>query len=113
LAQEGSIYLDFRNQTLSADIEQTPLRAILTRIKEEEGIWYKACLRGEPTLNQQVSVKFRRLTIKDGLERILSNVNHSLVLKGSDVVGVMLFGKADVTRGYSPRRGRRPRTRRR
>jgi len=112
-AQEGKVKLNFEKETLSADIEQAPLRAVLNRIKEKKGIWYSTWFKGESTLNEKVSVQFRRLPIKDGLERILSDVNHSLVLQGSGVVGVMLFGKEDRTRQPSPRRRSRPSPRRR
>jgi hypothetical protein len=111
--QEGKVKLNFEKQTLSANIEQAPLRAVLNRIKDKAGIWYTTWFKGESTLNEKVSVQFRRLPIKDGLERILSDVNHSLVLEGPGVVGVMLFGKQDRTRRSSPRRRSQPRFRRR
>lgn len=111
--QEGKVKLNFEKETLSANIEQAPLRAVLNRIKKKEGIWYSTWFKGESTLDEKVSVQFRRLPIKDGLERILSDVNHSLVLDSSGVVGVMLFGKQDRTRRYSPRRSSRPQPRRR
>jgi hypothetical protein len=112
-SQEGTVNLNFERDTLSADIEQAPLGAVLDRIREEEGIWYQTWLKGESTLKEEVSVQFRRLPIKDGLERILSDVNHSLVLEGSGVVGVMLFGKVSETPRSSPSRSTRPAIRRR
>lgn len=112
MAQEGKIRLDFRKENFSADIEQASLRAVLAEIKEKSGIWHKTWLEGEASLNEKVSVRFSRLRIKDGLERILSDVNHSLVLEGSSVVGVMLFGKVDKRRP-APTTRRRPPVRRR
>lgn len=109
LAQGRRIYLDFRNQTLSANIEDAPLRDVLTRIKEKKGIWFKACLKGESSLDEKVSVRFRNLPIQSGLERILSGMNHCLFFEKRRVMGVMLFGKP----GKRPYKGRRRSVRRR
>jgi hypothetical protein len=111
-AQEGKVNLYFENDTLSADIEAASLRSILNKVKEKRGIGYQTWFGGDQTLNEKVSVRFRRLSVKEGLERILSNVNYSLVLEGSSVSSVMLFGKPgkpDRTRRTSPRRRRQPR----
>jgi hypothetical protein len=103
LAQGGRIYLDFRNQTLSANIEDAPLRDVLTRIKKKKGIWFKACLKGESSLDEKVSLRFRNLPIQSGLERILSGMNHCLFFEKRRVMGVMLFGKP-AKRTYKGRR---------
>lgn len=109
LAQGGRIYLDFRNQTLSANIEDAPLRDVLTRIKKKKGIWFKACLKGESSLDEKVSLRFRNLPIQSGLERILSGMNHCLFFEKRRVMGVMLFGKP----GKRTYKGRRRSVRRR
>lgn len=103
LAQGGRIYLDFRNQTLSANIEDAPLRDVLTRIEKKKGIWFKACLKGESSLDEKVSLRFRNLPIQSGLERILSGMNHCLFFEKRRVMGVMLFGKP-AKRTYKGRR---------
>jgi hypothetical protein len=111
LAQEGKVNLYFEKDTLTADIEGASLKAVLNKIKEKRGIGYQTWFGGNHTLNEKVSVHFRRLSIKEGLERILSKVNYSLVLEGSSVASVMLFGKPgkpDRTRRTRPRRRRPP-----
>jgi hypothetical protein len=114
-AQEGKVNLYFQKNTMSADIDGAPLKAVLAEIKEKTGISFKTWFGGDQTLNEKVSVRFRRLSVKEGLERILSKVNHSIVLKGSEVSGVMLFGKPgkpDRRRPRGPQR-RTPRSPRR
>lgn len=108
-AQEGRIYLDFADQTVSANIEDAPLRDVLTRIKKKKGIWFKACLKGESSLDEKVSLRFRNLPIQSGLERILSGMNHCLFFEKRRVMGVMLFGKP----GKRTYKGRRRSVRRR
>ena len=106
LTQEGKVNLLIDKNTLSADIEGASLEAVLTQIRQKTGLYYKTWFGGNQTLSEKVSVRFNRLSFKEGLERILSNVNHSLVLEGSSVAGVMLFGKPG-----QPDRTRRPSTR--
>jgi hypothetical protein len=107
LAQEGKISLDFGDKTCSADVDQAPLRQVLEQIKEERGVWYKAWSTSHPALDEKISVRFEGLPIKEGFERLLSDVNHTLVFEGSSLVGVMIFGKPAST-GYSGRTERRP-----
>ncbi len=109
LAQGRRIYLDFRNQTLSASIEEAPLRDILKRIKQKRGIWFKAWSKGKPILDEKVSVRFRGLPVQEGMERIFSEFNHSLIFDQDSIVGVMLFGKP----GKRTYKGRRRSVRRR
>ena len=97
-AQEGGIKLDFKGRTCSADVDQAPLREVLDRVKEERGIWYKAWSTSQPAIDEEISVHFKELPIKEGLERLLSDVNHTLVFEGTSLVGVMIFGKPAPTR---------------
>jgi len=104
LSQDRRIYLDFRNQILSADIKEAPLKAVIKKIKEKKGIWFKNWFKGrEFLLDEKVSVQFRGLSIQDGMERIFCEFNHSLIFRQGRVVGVMLFGKPDK-RTYRDRR---------
>ena len=109
LSQGTRIYLDFRNQTLSANIEDAPLRDVLKRIKQKKGIWFKAWSKGKPVLDEKVSVRFRGLSVQEGMERIFSEFNHSLIFEQDSIVGVMLFGKP----GKRTYKGRRRSVRRR
>jgi len=109
-AQAGEISLDFRGKTCSANVDQVPLRQVLDRIKKERGVWYKAWSTSQPALDEEISVHFEGLPIKEGMERLLSDVNHTLVFEGSRLVGVMIFGKPSAT-GYTGRPQRRPSSR--
>ena len=111
-AQEGNIYLRFTEHAFTARIEDAPLETVIDRIKEERDIWFQVWSGGSLE-GEKVSVTFSDLSIKDGLERILSSMNYSLFFDESGVVGVMLLGKADKTgrsrRTPTPRRTpRRP-----
>ena len=110
--EEGTVKLEFKGDTLSADIDKAPLRDVLAKFEKERGIWHKTWFKGRSTLNSEISVQFDDLSIKEGLQRILSDVNFTFVLEGSKVVGVMLFGEQDGTSSRpttTPRRGRRRR----
>jgi hypothetical protein len=116
LAEEGNIYLRFTEHAFTARIEDAPLETVIDRIKEERDIWFQIWSGGRLE-GEKISVTFSDLSIKDGLERILSSMNYSLFFDESGVVGVMLLGKADKTgrsrRTPTPRRTPQRSTRRR
>ncbi|MBN1840757.1 MAG: hypothetical protein JW883_00540 [Deltaproteobacteria bacterium] len=92
--QQRRLYLNFKKQRLSANIKNTPLGAVLDKIKDKKDIWFETgFMRDSSLLDNDISVQFRNLPIQDGLERILSGINHSLMFKGNSVVGVMLLGR--------------------
>ena len=115
-AQEGNIYLRFTEHAFTARIEDASLETVIDRIKEERDIWFRVWSK-ESLEDEKISVTFNDLSIKDGLERILSSMNHTLFFDQSGVVGVMLLGKADKTgrsrRTPTPRRTPRRSTSRR
>ncbi len=94
-SQEARIYLKFTEETLSVDLEEASLRAIMERVKQERGIWVKG---GESLLDEKVSLQFKDLPIQDGMARILSAMNYSLIFdRDSNLVGVILVGKRSKT----------------
>ncbi|MGD9040599.1 MAG: hypothetical protein PVH82_13245 [Desulfobacteraceae bacterium] len=101
------IELDFVNKALSATIKSAPLRTVIAEIEEEKGVWFKLWLRGEDSLlDEKVSVRFKNLPVKEGLERIFSPLNHCLVFdQDGQLSGVVLFGKPEPRRDW--RRSRR------
>ena len=109
-AQVKRVELNFNQQTLSAKIKEAPLSEVIVTI-EKKGIWFKLWFKGkEPVLNEKVSVRFKGLPIKKGLERILSTLNHCLVFDRNGVLsGVILLGKPERTTTRSTRRTRTPR----
>jgi len=111
VAEEGYIDLDFGNRTLSANITEAPLRAVIREIKKEkERIWFRIWLKeSKVSLYEKVSVQFKDLPIRDGLKRILSTMNHSLIFDNhGNLLGVFLLGKPPRTRGTSRRRAVAP-----
>lgn len=76
---------------MSADLNEALLSNALGKIMKEKGIWVKG---DESLLDHKVSVEFKERSFKEGLQKILSGLNHSLVYDKSDqVVGVFIFGR--------------------
>ena len=101
--------LRFSGDTLTAEIEDTPLKAVLEEIEDKKGIWFHVCSKGSLE-GERISIQFKDLSIRGALERILSSMNYSLIFDQSNVLGVMLMGKTAGTRTRTrtaPRRTRR------
>jgi hypothetical protein len=109
-AQAKKVELNFNQQTLSARIREAPLREVIATI-EKRGIWFKLWFKGkESVLNEKVSVRFKGLPLKKGMERILSTLNHCLVFDRNGVLsGVILLGKPERRTTRSSGRTRTPR----
>jgi hypothetical protein len=114
IAEEGYIDLDFGNGTLSANIREAPLRAVIGEIrKEKEGIWFKIWLKGSKvSLDEKVSVQFKNLPIRDGVKRILSTMNYSLIFDNhGKLLGVFLLGRPARSRDRARGRAVAPKRR--
>jgi hypothetical protein len=104
-AQEGRLHIEFGQRRLSASIIKVPLRDVLREFEEERNIWFDTgFVRDGSLLDTEISLQFEDASIKAGLERILSGINHSLFFRGDRLVGVMLLGKPEK-RAYTPRPG--------
>jgi len=102
-ADEGKIELKFGDGTISAHIEGGLLKAVIEKVKLGKRIWFKG---KESLFEAKISVKFKDLPIQDGLKRILSKMNYSLVFdQDSKLLGVIILGESE-----SIRDGRRSRT---
>jgi len=120
LAGERKIDLDFGDCSLSADIKEAPLRAVIEEIKrQEKGIWFKIWLkRSKTSLDEKVSVQLKDLPIRVGMERIFSAMNCGLIFdQDGRLLGVFLIGRparamARVRRRRAPRAPRRYRSQR-
>lgn len=111
-AQEGRIYLDFADQTVSANIREAPLKAVIKKIKSEKGVWFLNWFKGSESLfDEKISLRFKNIPVRDAMERIFSGINLALIFDSQDSIeGVFLFGKPSKRRQTvrrSPRR--RPR----
>lgn len=83
--------LDFKGEKCSLDIAKVPLKTVLTKIKEEKGIWFKIT---QSLAEETISIRFKGLSIREGIERILRNFNYSLhfgqngKLLGATIIGI-------------------------
>jgi hypothetical protein len=100
IADGQRIDLEFSDQNLSAMIREAPIRDIIAELKKEKGIWFKLWCKGsEFVLDEKVTMQFSDLSVEEGLARIFSSMNYSLVFdEDDDVIGVVLLGKYQKTR---------------
>jgi hypothetical protein len=100
MADGRKIDLQFNDQNLSAMIREAPIRDIIAELKKEKGIWFKLWCKGsEFVLDEKVTMQFSDLSVEEGLARIFSSMNYSLVFdEDDDVIGVVLLGKYQKTR---------------
>jgi hypothetical protein len=109
------IYGDPTDQTMSVDIKQAPLKSVIDRIKAKKRIWVKGAYY---LSDNHISVKFKDLTIEEGMKRILSTINHSLMFdQKGNLLGVVIVKTRDSkwtrSSASSGRSRRRPGYRRR
>jgi len=101
---------------LSVNLKDNSLLEVARDIEKQLGVWF----RGDETLFQEkISVTFTDLPLEEGLKRILTNLNYSLMFDAKNkVAGVMVMereslpGLNPVGPTHSPRgwlRRRRPR----
>jgi hypothetical protein len=76
---------------LSVNLKETSLLEVARDIEKQSGVWF----RGDETLFQEkISVTFNDLPLEEGLKRILSNFNYSLMFDTKNkVAGVMVMGE--------------------
>jgi hypothetical protein len=83
--------LVFKEETLSANLDEVPLKVVLEKISREKGIWIKG--KGS-VLEGKVSLQFRDLSLQDGLRRILAQCNYILVFnRAGRLVELYIIGK--------------------
>jgi len=90
-ALPGAAGLRISDDTISAELDKTPLIEILETIRREKSIWYKC---REILLDEKVSVKFHDVSLENGLNRLLARFNYSLVFDSNQqIIGVLILGK--------------------
>ena len=83
--------LVFKEETLSANLDEVPLKVVLEKISREKGIWIKG--KGS-VLEGKVSLQFRDLSLQDGLSKILAQCNHILVFnRAGRLIELYIIGK--------------------
>jgi len=106
-AGNGVIDLRFSNNTLSVHLVKASMKAVLDRIASQRKIWIKGTERVQ---DREISVRFESLSLQKALRRILSQVNHCVVMGSSKKVkGVILLSEkkarsSPVRRSSSRRR---------
>lgn len=88
------IDLSFSNNTLSVHIVKASMKTVLDRIASKREIWIKGTDRIQ---DREISVRFESLSLQKALRRILSQVNHCVVMgSGKKVKGVILLSEKKV-----------------
>ena len=84
--------LVFQGETFSAILVEEPLKNVFEKIQKQTEIRFRI---PESELDERVSVQFERLTVQEGLRRILRTMNYSLLFNQKNkLIGVFVFGKA-------------------
>ncbi|MBT8366200.1 MAG: ankyrin repeat domain-containing protein [Deltaproteobacteria bacterium] len=87
--------LVFQGETFSAILVEDPLKNVFEKIQKQTEIRFRS---PESELDERVSVQFERLTVREGLRRILRTMNYSLLFNQKNkLIGVFVFGKASRT----------------
>ena len=95
-AQGSTINLTLEGDTISADLKGARLGDILENLNKERGIWWKG---QESVLEEKVTVQFTKLSLKEGIERILGSMDHCLIFnQDGGLAGVFLTGKGKPER---------------
>jgi len=85
-------FLKLESELISADLERVPLKAIIKRLEKEKRIWFKV---SEALIEERISVQFTDLSLEEGLKRILSSMNYSLIFKHEhQLEGVLIVAKS-------------------
>ncbi len=91
---------------LSVNLKETTLLDVARDIEKQSGVWF----RGDETLFQEkISVTFGDLPLEEGLKRILTNLNYSLMFDNKNkVAGVMVMGEGKPAVAQPGRPGAQP-----
>ena len=88
--EEGNI-LVFQGATFSAILVEEPLKHVFEKVQKETGVWFRA---SESELAERVSVQFEKLTVEEGLRRILHSMNYGLLFdQNKNLIGAFVFEK--------------------
>ena len=91
---------------LSVNLKDNSLLEVARDIEKQSGVWF----RGDETLFQEkISVTFNDLPLEEGLKRILTNLNYSLMFDNKNkVAGVMVMGEGKPAGTQPARPGAQP-----
>ena len=105
----GRVDLNFEGRMMSAEIGGAPLGHVIEEMKRETGIWFRLWFdKSSSLLDKKISIRFKDLPIREGIERLFSKLNYSLVFgPNKKLLGVFLMG--EKTGGSRYRRYTNPR----
>ena len=98
--------VNVKDGSLSVNLKDTSLLEVARDIEKQSGVWF----RGDETLFQEkISVTFNDLTLEEGLKRILTNLNYSLMFDTKNkIAGVMVMGEGNPAGAQPGRPGVMP-----
>ncbi len=98
--------VNVRDGLLSVNLKDTSLLEVARDIEKQSGVWF----RGDETLFQEkISVSFNDLPFEEGLKRILTNLNYSLMFDTKNkVAGVVVMGEGKPAGTQPARPGAQP-----
>lgn len=98
--------VNVRDGLLSVNLKDTSLLEVARDIEKQSGVWF----RGDETLFQEkISVSFNDLPLEEGLKRILTNLNYSLMFDTKNkVAGVVVMGEGKPAGTQPARPGAQP-----
>jgi hypothetical protein len=105
-AAQSADLASVKSGLLSVNLKETSLLDVARDIEKQSGVWF----RGDETIFQEkISVTFNDLPIEEGLKRILTNLNYSLMFDDKNkVAGVMVMGEGKPAGAQQARPGAQP-----
>jgi hypothetical protein len=94
---------------MSVEIGGASLGHVIEEMKKETGIWFRLWFdKSSSLLDKKISIRFKDLSIREGMRRLFSRLNYSLVFgPNRKLLGVFLMG--EKTGGPRYRRYTNPR----
>jgi hypothetical protein len=88
LFAKSAVHLECNGELISVDINQAPLKDVLSQLKVQNGIWFQ----GDDTLlNHKVTTRFEKMVLIEGLKKILLSINHAMIFdKTGTLRGIVL-----------------------
>jgi hypothetical protein len=98
--------VNVKDGLLSVNLKDHSLLEVARDIEKQSGVWF----RGDENLFQEkISVTFNALPIEEGLKRILTNLNYSLMFDAkNNVAGVLVMGEGKPAGVQASRAGVQP-----
>jgi len=91
LAVKTDIDLKLQNGLFSANLDRVPLKEIIKRLEAKKGIRFEG---SDSLFEEKITVRFTNLSLENGLKRILSSMNYSLIFnRENQLQGVFIIAK--------------------